>query len=263
MIKKFKKHFKLVLKSLTPPLIWSALKFLLLLKKSKNQISNQPVPAEHIEQTEFFGVNQLDKTLLDYLNFEEGYFVELGANDGINQSNTFHLEKFKGWKGVLVEPIPHNFLNCLKIRSQKTHVFSNACVSFEYHEKFVEIQYSNLMSVSLNLESDISDPISHANLGKQFLSESEKVFTFGAVARTLQSILEEARSPSLIDLLSLDVEGSEIEVLKGINHDKYKFKYICIECRDINKMEKYLNSKGYRLIKQLSVHDFLFENAMQ
>jgi hypothetical protein len=65
----------------------------------------------------FFGLNNLDKKILDHINFKSGYFIELGANDGITQSNTKHFELFKGWHGVLIEPSPTQFKKLKKFRS--------------------------------------------------------------------------------------------------------------------------------------------------
>ena len=59
--------------------------------------------------------------------------------------------------------------------------------------------------------------------------------------------------------MSLDVEGAELEVLKGINYDKYKFKYILIEVRDLNSVSEFLAKHGYVLEKQLSSHDYLYK----
>jgi hypothetical protein len=56
----------------------------------------------------------------------------------------------------------------------------------------------------------------------------------------------------------LDVEGAEIEVLKGIDHARYQFKYMLIECRDAPKLAAHLKDAGYYLIDKLSQHDFLF-----
>ena len=56
----------------------------------------------------------------------------------------------------LVEPTPHNYLNVFKSKNE-TQVFLNACVSFDYNEKFVEIIYSNLASTSVGVETDIDN----------------------------------------------------------------------------------------------------------
>src|SRR5260370_25666350 len=102
--------------------------------------------------------------------------------------------------------------------------------------------YSNAMSVSLNVETDIGDPAAHAELGRQFLRPGETVFKFQAPARTLNSILLEANAPARIDFFSLDVEGAEIEVLKGVDHEAFRFRYMLIECRDIARLTDYLNT---------------------
>jgi len=57
----------------------------------------------------------------------------------------------------------------------------------------------------------------------------------------------------------LDVEGAEIEVLKGIDYNKYKFRYILVESSTPNKIEDFLAKHNYRLIEKLSYHDYLFE----
>jgi FkbM family methyltransferase len=202
----------------------------------------------------------LDQKIERYLPQETGFYVELGANDGISQSNTLYFERYKNWKGVLVEPTPHNYLKCLSNRSKDNYIACNACVSFDYKDRFVEILFSNLMTSSLGLESDIQDPASHANAGRQFLEGDERVFSFGAVAKTLNQILIEANAPQKIDFLSLDVEGVEIEVLKGVDHSKFRFQFMCIECQDLKKLKGYLQQYDYELIEQLSYHDYLFRD---
>ena len=78
----------------------------------------------------------------------------------------------------------------------------------------------------------------------------------------MNQLLITAKAPNLIDFLSLDTEGSEIEVLKGIDHNIFRFKYICLECRDIEKMKKYMHSINYLLAEQLTQQDFLFINKI-
>lgn len=206
----------------------------------------------------YFGLNELDRKLEPYVNQDGGYFVELGANDGVTQSNSLHFERYRGWRGLLVEPTPHNFIKCRKNRAARSAVFCAACVSFDYPDEFVRIAYSNLMSTPLNLESDIEDPHAHAAIGNRFLDRGEIQFEFGAVARTLNSLLIEANAPRLVDFLSLDVEGAELEVLKGVDHAVFRFRYILVECRDFSRLCSYLEQWEYRFVEQFSSHDYLF-----
>ena len=83
----------------------------------------------------YTALNDLDKKLLDYIDYEGGYFIEIGANDGINQSNTFFLERKKKWSGVLIESSKKKFLECKKNRSKKNKIFNATCVSKNYKKK--------------------------------------------------------------------------------------------------------------------------------
>jgi FkbM family methyltransferase len=206
----------------------------------------------------YVSLNQLDRKLEKYVDYDDGYFVELGANDGVNQSNSLYFERYRNWRGLLIEPAPQNFLKCRENRSSRNVICCAACVSIDYDKEFVRIAYSNLMSTPIGLDSDIKDPQAHAKLGGQFLRDGETVFEFGALARTLNSLLVNACAPKLIDFLSLDVEGAELEVLKGVDHQEFRFKYILVECRDFTRLSDYLKNQGYFFVEKLSEQDYLF-----
>ena len=229
------------IKSLLPPFVYEVIKYIY----------------RYINP--FYGLNKLDSKLLKYLNFENGYYIELGANDGITASNTLYFEKSKNWKGVLIEPIPHKYLECLKNRSINNSIHCYACTSFEYKEKFVELIYSDTMTISMGLESDISNIYEHAKIGERFLKTGEQSFSFGARSKTLNQILIDSKSPKVIDFFCLDVEGAEIEVLKGIDFSIYQFRYICVESRLVDNIITFLAQYGYKCIEKLTEHDYLFE----
>jgi FkbM family methyltransferase len=234
--------FVLFLKNICPPFIWR------IIKKFK-------------KVNKYSGLNNLDKKLEKYLNFDNGFYVELGANNGIEQSNTLYYELYRGWTGILVEPILHKYLDCKKNRSPRNIFFNNACVSFGFTGNYVKLLYSNLMTVPTNLESDLENFSAHANYSNTVRAKKQKeeVVEFYAKPKTIDTILISSNAPKMIDLLSIDVEGAEIEVLKGIKFENYSFKFILVESRDEKKILSFLSKYKYKLIDQLTHHDFLFK----
>lgn len=192
-------------------------------------------------------------------NKGEGFYVELGANDGVTGSNSLVLEAFYGWRGVLVEPVGQVFASLGKNRSRRRNkLYNAACVSFSYKEPDLEIAVSNLMSTPLGLDSDLEDPIGHATYGLVVQNLPAGLVLERVEARTLNDILVEAGTPRRVNFLSVDVEGAELEVLKGIDFDLFSFDFILVECRSFPRMRQFLNGKGYVLDSQIAPLDYLF-----
>src|SRR5437588_12223158 len=57
-------------------------------------------------------LNDLDRKLSKYLDYRSGTFIEAGANDGLKQSNTYWFERFRNWRGILVEAVPEKAEEC-------------------------------------------------------------------------------------------------------------------------------------------------------
>jgi FkbM family methyltransferase len=212
-----------------------------------------------------FGLNGLDLEIFKAISTKSKYYVELGANDGVSQSNTLALELFAGWRGLLIEPVPEVYWRLKENRNSRRNSLVNAaCVARGFRGDSVEMLYSNLMSVTLGMDLDISDPISHARDGERFLGDEGKIRRLRVPAITLTDALVSAGSPRKIGLLSLDVEGAELDVLKGIDFERHIFEWIAIESRDLERIVRFLEPQGYLFVKTLSEHkvggeaDYLF-----
>ena len=212
-------------------------------------------------KTGWFASNGIDKRVASYLRHSDGFYVDVGANDGVFSSNTMHFELLKNWRGVLVEPAPSLFSELLRRRSHtKNYVECAACVSEANSGSLLPMNYAGAMSVLTMTELSNLEVESHVRAGTKFLHRSDKPYPFGAVSKTLTSILDVAHAPRTIDFLSIDVEGPEMEVLLGIDFNKYTFSLAVIESRSIDQIKDILSPHGYTLIEALSPHDYLFRH---
>ena len=99
------------------------------------------------------------------------------------------------------------------------------------------------------------DPIEHAKKGLRFFDGIN--YEFLAEASTLSKILDR-NAIKTVDILSLDLEGAELEALRGAELENYNIRHILIETRNIQEINSFLDGKGYKLVEKLSYHDYLF-----
>lgn len=203
----------------------------------------------------------LDRKLERHLDFDRGFFVEAGANDGFKQSNTYYFEKLRGWEGVLVEPIPALASECRGIR--KGPVIEAALVATEEPGKTVELRFAGLMSTMTGAFGDRAAESAHVERGLR-LQNLPETYSVEVPARTLSSILDELGVSRNIDLLSLDIEGAEPQALQGLDFTRHAPRYICVETRDRRAIETILYPR-YRLTEVLTDlenhQDLLFQLA--
>tara|TARA_Y100001968_G_C19372081_1_gene725633 strand:+ start:699 stop:1454 length:756 start_codon:yes stop_codon:yes gene_type:complete len=213
----------------------------------------------------YTSINNLDKQIAEIipsLLCSETFYVEVGANDGLTQSNTYFLEKIYGAKGMLIEASPSLFEKCC-INRAKRNIFEHyALVDDTYNKSFVELHYGDLWTTSI--ESSDVIPKEHAKLGlvkpffkRLFRLPSDPVYNFFSPAATLNSLIKK-HCIERIDLLSLDVEGNELLVLQGSNLNRGIIKNILIESRNHERITEYLSDYGYSLSRKLSHHDYLY-----
>jgi FkbM family methyltransferase len=199
-------------------------------------------------------LNGIDKKLQEYIPYRNGFFVEAGANDGYTQSNTYYFERFLGWTGILVEPIPELYKKCKKERP-KSRVLNCALVSDEHMDPNVDMVYVNLMSLVKGAQKSHEADMEHIRRGLSLQTGTES-YEIRVPARTLTSILEECCVKE-IDLISLDAEGYELNILKGLDLQRYRPSYMLIEARYRDEIDDYV-SRYYTRVAQFSQHDYLY-----
>lgn len=185
-----------------------------------------------------------------FKGMRSGRFIDVGAHDGISLSNTWFFEKELGWSGICVEPNPNVFKKLVRERSCTC---VNVCISNENTVlDFTVVEgYAEMLSgITTNYDSRHLERIR-----REVKERGGAINNVQVPSRTLESLIDES-GVSEYDFCSIDVEGSEIDVVKSINFDKVKIKYFTIEnnyrLEDINK---YLSSKGYDCIHRLEADD--------
>lgn len=156
-----------------------------------------------------------------------GTFVEVGAYDPFRLSQTWHLEQ-RGWNGVLIEPIPSH---AERLRANRTaRVFEVACGPPDKHGMTVPIHTDGALS-SVKFKGTANG-------------------TINVKVATLDSVLFDA-GVSRIDFISVDVEGFELDVLKGFSFNRFRPKLMLLE--DFGQslaLHKFMTSQHYKRVRR-------------
>jgi FkbM family methyltransferase len=145
---------------------------------------------------------------------KQGFFVEVGVADGVFLSNSFLLEKDYDWKGLLVEPDTNSHASIRKNRTAPLDIsaaFSKSGLTLEF--------LSDSNSSELSTLAEFSNSDSHSRKGNKISVKT----------KTLTELFEEYKVPQNLDYLSVDTEGSEVEVLTSLDFSKYKPQVITVE----------------------------------
>jgi len=175
-----------------------------------------------------------------------GFFVEFGATDGVELSNTFILEKKFDWTGILCEPgqIWHK-----ELERNRNCFIDTRCVWSESDEL---IDFAEASTAWLSTVVDFQDSDLHSDARANSLVYQVKTVS-------LRDLLRTYNAPFEIDFLSIDTEGSEFSILRDFDFGEYRFNLICVEHNYTSSRDRLFDllvSKGYkRVYTELSKFD--------
>jgi len=182
----------------------------------------------------------------------DGYFVEFGATDGVELSNTWLLEREFGWTGILAEPA-RAWQAALK--KNRTASIETRCV---WKETGARLTFSEADATGLSTISTFGESDGHAD-------ERRNSVQYEVETVSLNDLLDEHGAPDEIDYLSIDTEGSEFDILNSFDFSPRRFAVITCEHNFSAAREKIfalLTANGYeRRFDHLSQFDDWYVRA--
>jgi len=181
-----------------------------------------------------------------------GFFVEFGASDGATSSNSLYLERELGWTGILAEParIAHPYLH-----ARRTCAIDERCVWIETGKRLVFNQTTPPDHSTIDAYSDGDMHAESRKDGQRY--EVETV--------SLNDLLSHWGAPRRIDYLSVDTEGSELDILRAFDFGAYEIGLISVEHNYTDRRQalfELLSSKGFaRKFEALSRADDWYVRA--
>jgi FkbM family methyltransferase len=199
----------------------------------------------------FYSSKGQDRWVLTRLNHRRGgYFVEVGGGDGRTHSNTYVLERDYGWTGVVVEANPY-YIPALR-RHRTCH-----CIQCCVDSHVGEVDFFRFGFVGGIVASDTDNsPQKRDEVLDRHRGELTRM-----QAIPLNEVLVSVGAPAVIDYLSLDVEGAEYRVLKGIDFCRFRFDLVTVE-RPTAEVHRLLRNAGYVLDKVWRYDGFYVSHKM-
>ena len=201
----------------------------------------------------FFSEAGQDKIIKDkfFKEHKNGFFVEIGAFDGVEGSNCYYFEKYLEWEGIAIEASPKQFEKLVKNREcQKMNVVigsaENEVEFFEVVDGFTQMSGIN----NANFKN------SYDRIKK---NSNSKINIINTKCVTFENIIPSNR---IIDLISIDIEGGEPEVINTIDFNKYEIKVILVENNVPNKQSyiQFFKDRNFSYFERVGMDEIYYNN---
>lgn len=179
-----------------------------------------------------------------FIGLKNGFFVDVGAHDGISINNTLYFEKYNNWTGINIEPIKSVYDRLIVNRPTNINLNLAVCNNDGTTEFYCNVGYTEMIS-------GIKDDFDQRHLNRLANENQQKGSTPEVIivnTKKLETIFDE-NNVQHVNYLSIDVEGAEFEVIKSINFDKVFI--------DVIGFENNYNDVSIPIIKYLENHNFV------
>lgn len=182
-----------------------------------------------------------DELISNYFNGRTGFFIDIGAADGIENSNTRKLTEL-GWSGLLVEPCRHFFkpLNALYEKDSNIKLYNGAISDFNGKTLFYVYETGN------DSQGSTISIAQKEGIEKSSWFTGKFTQSYEVDVKTPISLMKDYEVPHNIQFVDIDAEGSDMQILKAWPWNEFNVELFCIEFsmgKDV--LETFMASKGY------------------
>lgn len=198
-----------------------------------------------------------DKWLNENLfkNKKDGFFIEVGADNGIRNSNTKFFEDL-GWNGICVEPSPDRFAI---LSENRNCILENVAIS----NNFETVDFLDIRGFGRGLSGIVKhyDKRHKHRINQAKKHPHHKSHNVIQVPCTTFTSIFEKHNITKADFCTIDTEGNELEILKSLDFDRFEIKAILVENNyQDSKIRQFLHEVGYKFSRRIKVDDVFLKS---
>jgi FkbM family methyltransferase len=207
---------------------------------------------------QFYSQYKQDEWLFEnyFKNKTNGFFLEIGADDGIDKSNTKFYEEL-GWSGICVEPSHKRF----KLLTQNRKCI---CENYAISDSTGEVEFMDISGWGKGLSGIVEKyDIRHKiRIDRELTHPKNQGNEIIKVKTEVLSNLLQKHNVTKVDFCSIDTEGSEFDIIKTIDFNKYDFGLFLIENNyGDSRVRDFLEAKEYTFVTTLTIDEVFTKNS--
>jgi FkbM family methyltransferase len=211
---------------------------------------------ENNSKQKYYGQYLQDRWLHEnvFSDIRDGIFLEVGADDGVDKSNTIFFEKELGWNGICVEPSPRRFK---LLRENRSCI----CENYAIADSQGEVEFMDISGYGKGLSGivDSYDPQHRDRIEREIKHPDNQGYEMVQVSTIPLATLLNKHGITHVDFCTIDTEGSELQVLKSIDFGRCQFDIILVENNyEDNSVQEFLTGAGFEFETKVGIDDVYF-----